>query len=150
LPVFYYKMPKSRFGYVFSDNSPLYPFGLGLSYTTFNIGKPTVDQATIGRNGTAKVSVTVSNTGQRAGDQVIQMYVHHPVSSIAQPQILLRGFKRVHLAPGESTTVTFDVGAEQLSILNALMDWVVEPGPVDLLVGANSAETNMVEIGITE
>jgi beta-glucosidase len=150
LPVFYYKMPKSRFGYVFSDNSPLYPFGLGLSYTTFNIGKPTVDQVTIGRNGTAKVSVTVSNTGQRAGDQVIQMYVHHPVSSIAQPQILLRGFKRVHLAPGESTTVIFDVGAEQLSILNAHMDWVVEPGPVHLLVGANSAETNMVEIGITE
>ena len=150
LPVFYYKMPKSRFGYVFSDNSPLYPFGLGLSYTTFNIGKPTVDQATIGHNGTAKVSVTVSNAGQRAGDQVIQMYVHHPVSSIAQPQILLRGFKRVHLAPGESTTVIFDVGAEQLSILNAHMDWVVEPGPVDLLVDANSAETNMVEIGITE
>jgi beta-glucosidase len=150
LPVFYYKMPKSRFGYVFSDNSPLYPFGFGLSYTTFSIDKPTVDQATITPTGAANVSVTITNTGQRAGDQVVQMYVHHPVSSIAQPLILLRGFKRIHLEPSKSTTVTFNVGPEQLSILNAQMQWVVETGPVDVLIGANSAETTKVKLVITE
>jgi beta-glucosidase len=150
LPVFYYKMPKSRFGYVFSDNSPLYPFGFGLSYTTFSISKPTVDQTTIAPNGRTKVSVTVSNTGQRAGDQVIQMYVHHPVSSIAQPLILLRAFKRIHIEPGQSTNVTFEIGPEQLSILNAQMESVVEPGPVDFLIGANSAETVKAEIVVTE
>jgi beta-glucosidase-like glycosyl hydrolase len=150
LPVFYYKMPKSRFGYVFSDNSPLYPFGFGLSYTTFNFGKPTVDHSTIGRNGTAKVSVTVINAGRRAGDEVVQLYVHHPVSSIAQPIILLRGFKRIHLEPGQSTDVKFEIGPEQLSILNAQMERVVEPGPVDLLIGANSAETAKTAIVVTE
>ena len=150
LPVFYYKMPKSRFGYVFGDNSPLYPFGFGLSYTTFNFGKPTVDHSTIERNGTAKVSVTVINAGRRGGDEVIQLYVHHPVSSIAQPIILLRGFKRIHLEPGQSTDVTFEIGPEQLSILNAQMERVVEPGPVDLLIGANSAETAKAAIVVTE
>lgn len=150
LPVFYYKMPKSRFGYVFSDNSALYPFGFGLTYTTFSIGAPTVERATMRRSDTAKVSVKVTNTGNRAGDEVIQMYVHHPVSSIAQPVILLRGFKRIHLGPCESTTITFDAGPEQLSILNARMEWVVEPGPVDVLIGANSAETAKVEIVTTE
>jgi len=146
LPVFYYKMPKSRFGYVFSDNSPLYPFGFGLSYTTFHIEEPSTDKSTLGRDDTAKVSVRVTNTGQRTGDQIIQMYVHHPVSSIAQPVILLRGFKRVHLEPGESAMVTFDAGPEQLSILNTRMQWVVEPGAVDVLIGASSAETSKISL----
>ncbi len=150
LPVFYYKMPKSRLGYVFGDNSPLYPFGFGLSYTTFSIGKPTVDRATITPNDTAKVSVTVTNTGERAGDQVVQMYIHHPVSSIAQPEILLRGFKRVHLEPGASTTITFDVGPEQIAILDAQMKKIVEPGQVDVLIGPNSAETTKTELVVAE
>ncbi len=101
-------------------------------------------------NGRVKVSVTVSNTGQRAGDQVIQMYVHHPVSSIAQPLILLRACKRIHIEPCQSTNVTFEIGPEQLSILNAQMESVVEPGPVDFLIGANSAETVKAEIVVTE
>ena len=150
LPVFYYKMPKSRFGYVFSDNSPLFPFGFGLSYTTFSIGKPSSDRATMGRNETAKITVNVTNTGRRAGDQVIQMYVHHPVSSIAQPEILLRGFRRIHLEAGESTRVVFDAGPEQLSILNADMLWVAEPGSVEVLIGVSSAETSKVDLELTE
>src|SRR4029077_2498345 len=108
-------------GYVFHDNTPLFPFGLGLSYTTFTFGKPAVDREKISAHDTAKVTVTVTNSGAKAGDQVVQMYVHHPVSSIVQPVIALRGFKRVHLEPGASTTVSFDVGPEQLSILDARM-----------------------------
>ena len=129
LPVYYYKTPAARRGYVFNDNSPLFPFGHGLSYTTFSFGAPKLDRDQISPKETTKVSVTVSNTGSRAGEQVVQMYIHHPMSSVVQPVSTLRGFKRVHLEPGASTTVGFDVGPDQFSILNAQMQRTVEPGP---------------------
>jgi beta-glucosidase len=150
LPVYYYKTPKARLGYVFDDNSPLFPFGFGLSYTSFSFGKPVADRGTIEPNGTANVSVTVTNTGGRAGDEVVQMYIHHPVSSIVQPVIALRAFKRIHLEPHQSGTVTFEVGPEQLSILNAQMRRVVEPGAVDVLIGCSSAETSKVQVVVAE
>ena len=150
LPVYYYKTPAARRGYVFHDNSPLFPFGYGLSYTTFSFGKPSLDREKISANETAKVSVTITNSGTRAGDQVVQMYVHHVVSSVVQPVIALRGFKRVHLEPGASTTVTFQVGPDQLSILDAQMKKTVEPGLVDILLGSSSAETSSVRLTISE
>lgn len=150
LPVYYYKTPAARRGYVFHDNSPLFPFGHGLSYTTFKFGEPKVDREQITARETAKVSVTVTNTGSRAGDQVVQMYVHHPVSSVVQSVVALRGFKRVHLEPGASANVAFDVGADELSILNTQMKRSVEPGPVDIMVGPSSAETSSVRITVAE
>ena len=150
LPVYYYKTPAARRGYVFSEETPLFPFGYGLSYTSFTIGKPTVDHSSLTAKEKAKVQVVVTNTGTRAGDEVVQMYVHHPVSSVVQPVIALKGFERVHLNAGESKTVTFEVGAEQLSILDAQMKRVVEAGKVDVLVGANSAETAQVELTVTQ
>jgi beta-glucosidase len=150
LPVYYYKTPAARRGYVFSENTPLFAFGYGLSYTTFSFGKPSLDREKISATETAKVSITVTNSGARAGDQVIQLYVHHPVSSIVQPVIALRGFKRVHLEPGSSTTVSFEVGPDQLSILDAQMKRTVEPGSVDLLLGSSSTETSSVRLAITE
>jgi beta-glucosidase len=150
LPVYYYKTPAARRGYVFGDNSPLFPFGLGLSYTTFAYGKPTLERNTIKPEETTHISVTVTNTGSRAGDTVVQLYVHHTVSSVVQPIIVLRGFKRVHLEPGASTTVTFEVGPEQLSILNAAMKRVVEPGQVEIRIGANSVETTSAQVDIAE
>ncbi len=150
LPVYYYKTPAARRGYVFDDNSPLFPFGLGLSYTTFTFGKPTIDREKMSADQTAHVSVTVTNSGTRAGDEVVQMYVHHAVSSVVQPIIVLRGFKRIHLEAGSSTTVSFDVGSEQLSILNAEMKRVVEPGSVEIRIGANSAETTSAGLSISE
>ena len=150
LPVYYYKTPAARRGYVFHDNSPLFAFGHGLSYTTFTIGTPALDHGTIPANGTAKVSVTVTNSGSRAGDQVVQMYIHHGVSSVVQPVIALRGFKRVHLEPGVSAAVSFDVGPEQLSILDGRMKKVVEPGPVDIRIGVNSAETASVLLTVAQ
>ncbi len=149
LPMYYYKTPAARRGYVFDDNTPLFPFGFGLSYTTFSFGKPTVDRENISAKEKATASVTVTNTGSRAGDEVVQMYVHHPVSSVVQPVIALRGFRRIHLEAGRSTTVTFEVGADELSILNAEMKRVVEPGNVDVLIGANSAETSAVQLVVT-
>ena len=149
LPVYYYKTPAARRGYVFGDNSPLYPFGYGLSYTTFSFSKPSVNHERVSAKEKATVSVTVTNTGSRAGDEVVQMYIHHPVSSVVQPVIALHGFKRVHLEAGKSETVTFDVGADELSILNAEMKWVVEPGTVEVRVGANSADTSAVQFTVT-
>ncbi len=148
--MFYYKTPAARRGYVFNENSPLFPFGFGLSYTTFEIGKPTADRALIARTGKAQVSVTVTNTGKRAGDHVVQMYIHHPVSSIVQPVIILKGFQRIHLEPGATQRVTFEVGPDQLSILDANMQRVVEPGKVDVLIGANSADTSAVQLTVTQ
>lgn len=150
LPVYYYKTPAARRGYVFNDNTPLFPFGFGLSYTTFSFGKPTVDREKISASEKAKVTVTVTNSGSRAGDEVVQMYVHHPVSSVVQPVIGLRGFKRVHLDAGQSTTVSFEVGADELSILNTQMKRTVEPGPVDVFVGPSSAEIASVQLMVTE
>jgi beta-glucosidase len=150
LPVYYYKTPAARRGYVFDENSPLFPFGLGLSYTTFTFGKPTIDREKMSADQTAHVSVTVTNSGTRAGDEVVQMYIHHAVSSIVQPVIVLRGFKRVHLEAGSSATVSFDVGAEQLSILNAAMKRVVEPGQVEIRIGANSVDTTSAGLTISE
>jgi beta-glucosidase len=148
LPVYYYKTPAARRGYVFDENTPLFPFGLGLSYTTFKFGQPNVDRETMSVKEQAKVSVLVTNDGSRGGDEVVQMYIHHPVSSVVQPVIALRGFRRIHLDAGQSTTVTFEVGAEELSILDAQMKRTVEPGKVDVLIGANSAETSMVQFTV--
>jgi beta-glucosidase len=135
---------------VFNENTPLFPFGFGLSYTTFEIGKPAADHEQIARTGKAQVSVTVTNTGKRAGDQVVQMYIHHPVSSVVQPVLLLKGFQRIHLEPGATQKVAFDVGADELSILDANMQRVVEPGKVDVLIGSNSAETTAVQLTVAQ
>jgi len=150
LPVYYYKTPAARLRYVFGENTPLYPFGFGLSYTTFSFGQPSVDHERLHPSDTAKVSVTVTNTGDRAGDEVVQMYIHHEVSSVVQPVIILRGFKRIHLEPNQSTTVTFDVGPEQLSILNAEMQRVVEPGVVHIQIGPSSVETSKTQVTIAD
>jgi beta-glucosidase len=148
LPVFYNRKPAARLGYVFNDNSPLYPFGYGLSYTSFSYAKPTLDQGAIGRAGSARVSVAVTNSGARAGDEIVQMYVHPRVSSVVQPVLRLAGFDRVHLEPGETRTVSFDVGAEQLAIWNRQMKRVVEPGVADLFVGPNSQQLDSVALEV--
>lgn len=150
LPVYYYKTPAARHGYVFSDESPLYPFGFGLSYTTFNFGEPKLDQDKIAVTGKARVSVDVKNSGSRAGDTVVQMYIHHVTSSVVQPTIILRGFKRVHLEPGKSEIVSFEVGPEELSIIDSELKRTVEPGMIDVLIGANSAETSKVRLTVTK
>jgi beta-glucosidase len=92
----------------------------------------------------------VTNTGSRAGDEVVQIYVHHVVSSVVQPVIALHGFKRIHLEPGASNIVNFEVGPDQLAILDAQMKRIVEPGQVDILLGSNSAETSAVRLTISE
>jgi beta-glucosidase len=148
LPVFYYKTPQARLGYVFNDDTPLYPFGYGLSYTSFAYGKPSLDRTEIGPDGSAKISVTITNTGGREGDEIVQMYVHPRVSSVVQPVLRLAGFERVQLKPGEAKAVSFPVGREQLAIWDREMRHVVEPGLVDVFVGANVKDLQSVPLEV--
>ena len=118
--------------------TPLYPFGHGLSYTTFAYGKLTLQQPTIAPDGTQEVSVTVTNTGKRAGAEVVQLYVRDDVATVTRPVRALRGFQRVELAPGESKTVKFTLGFEDLAMYDAAMKRVVEPGSFTVFAGGSS------------
>lgn len=140
LPVYYDYKPSAHRGYLFDSNAPLFPFGFGLSYTTFDIGAPRLSATAIKPDGTVEVSVDVKNTGSRAGDEVVQLYIHDKVSSVTRPVKELKGFKRVTLGPGESQTVTFKLGPEALRFWNKDMKRIVEPGDFDIMVGGNSVD----------
>ncbi len=148
LPVFYYRKPTARLGYVSNDNTPLYAFGHGLSYTEFTYGQPVLDRVQIDSAGTACVSVTVTNVGARAGAEVVQLYVHPRISSVVQPIVRLVGFERVYLEPGQAVTVSFAVGPEQLAIWDSSMRHTVEAGIVDVTIGPNAAQTSAVQLDV--
>jgi beta-glucosidase len=120
--------------------TPLYPFGYGLSYTTFRIGKPQLSAPRISANGKLTVSVEVENTGRRAGDEVVQLYIRDVVATMTRPVKELKGFQRVSLQPGEKRRVEFVLGPEQLGFWNREMRYVVEPGEFQVMVGANSVD----------
>jgi beta-glucosidase len=118
-------------------NTPQYPFGYGLSYTKFGISiahAPT----SVSRNGTFNVTATVTNSGSRAGTDVVQLYLHESDTSILQPVRKLEGFKRVTVPAGQSKPVTFTLGRQNLGFYNDQGQFVVEPGPFDLWVGDSS------------
>ncbi len=118
---------------------PLFPFGHGMSYTTFKLDNVKVDPPKIGLAGRATVTVDVTNTGPRAGDEVVQLYVHDRVASVTRSVKELRGFERVSLGPGEKKTVRFVIGPEALRFTDESMARVVEPGLVDVMLGTSSA-----------
>jgi beta-glucosidase len=120
---------------------PLYAFGYGLSYTTFSVSNLRLNRKAVGRNGQVLASVDVRNTGSRAGDEVVQLYLHDPVASISQPVRRLRGFQRVTLPPGASTTVSFTLDRSDFGFYDNSGRFVVEPGRIDLYAGSSSAAT---------
>jgi beta-glucosidase len=120
--------------------TPLYPFGHGLSYTTFEYRDISLDRSRIGRADSVTVRVRVANTGQRAGDEVVQVYIRDDVASVTRPVKELRGFRRIRLAPGEEQTVTFVLGPDALSFLDAQMRRIVEPGTFTVWAGPSSAQ----------
>jgi beta-glucosidase len=126
----------------------LFPFGYGLSYTTFRFDNVRVEPAQIVSGGTATVSVDVTNTGLREGDEVPELYLHQRVASVTQPVMQLRGFQRVTLKPGEKRTVEFHITPDMLSMLNVDMNRVVEPGVFDLMVGPSSDQTSSVVLTV--
>jgi beta-glucosidase len=121
--------------------SPLYEFGYGLSYTTFTVTNLQLSSSSVSRNGHLSASVTVTNTGTRTGDEVVQLYLHDPVASISQPVRRLRGFERVTLTPGQSRTVTFTLDKSDFGFYDNRARFVVEPGQIDVYAGDSSAAT---------
>jgi beta-glucosidase len=143
LPDYYYQKPSARLQYVDSTASPLYPFGWGLSYSTFQYGKLTLSPDTIGTEGKTRVSVEVTNSSAVQGDEVVQLYIRDEVSSVTRPVKELRGFRRITLDPGKTQTVEFTLGPDELSFLNRDMKRIVEPGTFKIMAGGNSV--NLIE-----
>ncbi|HEY0894438.1 MAG TPA: glycoside hydrolase family 3 N-terminal domain-containing protein [Cellvibrio sp.] len=143
LPVYYNHKPSAKRGYAFDKTDALYPFGFGLSYTQFAYADMQWSKTKLGANGTVDISVTITNTGKRAGDEVVQLYTNDPVASVTQPVKQLRGFKRVSLAPQQSARVTFTLSAYQLGFYDRNMDFVLEPGKINLMLGASSADIRL-------
>ncbi len=148
LPSYYNRKPTARRGYLFTSKEPLFPFGHGLSYTTFEYSNLNVNSLQIGPAGQARVSITVTNTGKRAGDEVVQLYIHDLVSSVTRPVMELKDFKRITLAPGESKTVDFVITPDKLSFLNLNMERVVEPGMFDIMVGTSSVKYQTTKLEV--
>jgi beta-glucosidase len=147
IPISYNELPTGRPAdpnnkytskYLDVDNTPQFPFGYGLSYTTFSLSNLHLSSSHIGRNGSVTVSGTLTNTGSTAGDDVPQVYVHESDTSILQPVRRLEGFKRMTLGAGQSRPVSFTLGPQQLGFYNDQGQFGVEPGPFDVWLGDSS------------
>lgn len=132
---------KFRSNYIDIDNNPLYPFGYGLSYTTFKYGPLQLDATSMTADGQIKVTVPVTNTGSRDADEVVQLYLHDVVASIARPVKELKDFARISLRAGETRNVTFTITADKLKFYNSELQYVCEPGEFQIMVGPNSRDT---------
>jgi beta-glucosidase len=144
LPDYYnYKPSKAsrmKRGYVDMSATPLYPFGYGLSYTTFEYSHLRIEPPTIHPAGNVQVSVGIKNVGDRAGEETPQLYVHELFAPVSTPVKQLRAFQKVPLAQGETKTITFTLTPEDLQILDPDMHWVVEPGNFEIMVGSSSED----------
>jgi beta-glucosidase len=150
VPVFYgHKVSGGRShwkgDYVDSSSAPLHPFGHGLSYTTFALSAAELSPTALTWHDTVATRVTLTNTGDRAGDEVVQLYVRDPVASVTRPVLELKGFARVTLEPGQSARLTFATPIGQLGFYDRDLAYVVEPGRIDVLVGTSSVD--LVEVG---
>ena len=132
--------PNNKYTSKYNDGpfTPLYPFGYGLSYTTFGFSNPVISRTTMRSTGSVTVSVNVQNTGVRTGDEVVQLYIHDPVASIVQPVRRLQGFQRVTLTPGQTTTVKFTLNRNSVGFFDNNGKFVVEPGTIEAYVGDSS------------
>lgn len=129
---------KFQTGYLDSPNTPLYPFGFGLSYTTFEYSDLSLSADSMTENGTITASVTVKNTGNYDADEVVQLYIRDLVGTVSRPVKELKGFERISLKKGESKTVSFTIDAELLKFYNSNLDFVCEPGEFEAMVGSDS------------
>ncbi|MBV9930888.1 MAG: glycoside hydrolase family 3 C-terminal domain-containing protein [Alphaproteobacteria bacterium] len=149
LPIFYNRKPTARRGYLFDTTAPLYPFGYGLSYTSFDVSAPQLARPSIRTNEPVRVSVDVANTGRREGDEVVQLYVRDDEASVTRPVLELKRFQRVRLQPGERRTVTFELTPDDFALWNAQMKRVVEPGTFTISAGPNSVDLKSTKLTVT-
>ena len=144
LPLVYNHKPTGRGDdYLDLTGRPRFPFGFGLSYTSFAYSALRIAPDTIGTADSARVMLRVRNVGSRAGDEVVQLYLRDLLASVARPVLQLAGFQRIHLAPGEERVLGFSLGPDQLRLLDRDLRWVVEPGTFRVLVGASSADLRL-------
>jgi beta-glucosidase len=152
IPIYYNHLPTGRpynfakpnkytSHYYDAVNGPLYPFGYGLSYTTFSVSPVKMSSRTMPRNGSVEASVTVTNSGKRDGATVVQLYLNDPVASISRPVQELRGFQRIMLKAGESQTVKFKIDVDALKFWNQKMQHIAEPGKINVMIGLDSVRT---------
>jgi beta-glucosidase len=149
LPAFYNYKPSARRGYLFDDVSPLYPFGFGLSYTTFALKNVRLKKKSISVKDSTQVLVDVTNTGKRAGAEVVQMYVRDCVSSVTRPVKELKGFQKIFLQPGETKTVALEITPESLAFFDINLKYTVEPGEFEIMVGNSSRDEDLQKIILT-
>jgi beta-glucosidase len=150
LPCYYSRKPSRMREYVGGEttNKPLYPFGFGLSYSKFEYENLTIDKKQISKTESVNVSVQVTNTGKRAGEEIVQLYIRDKVSTCTRPEKELKDFARVSLQPNETKTVTFTVTPDKLEYYNLNLEKVIEPGDFDLMVGSNSEELKTVSFKV--
>ena len=136
---------KYQSNYIDERNEPLYPFGYGLSYTTFEYGKPQLSGTTMNADGKLTITVNVKNTGNYDGDEVVQMYIRDLAATISRPVKELKGFERISLKAGESRDVSFDIDIDKLKFYNSDLQYVAEPGDFEVMVGGNSRDVQKVK-----
>jgi len=146
IPCYYNYKPSARRGYLFDDVSPLYAFGYGLSYTRFEFGKPRLKKQTIRPDESTTLSIDVTNKGKRAGDEVVQMYIRDCVSSATRPVKELKGFQRITLKPGQTGKVDLEITPEHLAFYNIDMEYVVEPGTFEIMIGSSSRDCDLQKV----
>jgi beta-glucosidase len=146
IPAYYNHKPSARRGYLFDDVSPLYPFGFGLSYTSFVIENVRLKNKRIKTNGSTRLIVDVKNTGKIDGSEVIQMYIRDLVSSVTRPVKELKGFQKVFLRAGEKKTIEIEINPESLAFYNIDMKYVVEPGEFEIMVGSSSSDEDLQKL----
>jgi beta-glucosidase len=151
-PIYYNSKPSGRgYGYVDMPGKPQFPFGYGLSYTSFEYSNLKLSESSIRLNGSVRVFADIRNTGSVKGDEVVQLYIHYTVGSVSMPLKELKGFKRITVEPGKTKTVVFDLTPELLSMWNKDMKWVVEPGVFEILVGGSSDDVRLkADLVVTE
>jgi beta-glucosidase len=143
IPAYYNHKASAKRGYLFDDISPLYPFGHGLSYTTFEYSELQIDASRARANGDVQISLTLQNSGRRPGTEVVQLYINDAVASVTRPVKQLAGFARVTLAAGEQAQLRFTLPVNLLAFFDQQMQWVVEPGEIRLLLGSSSADIRL-------
>jgi hypothetical protein len=150
LQMVYNHKPSQYFhGYKGSLNTPLFPFGYGLSYTSYQYGDIQLDKTIITKDETTKVSIPVTNTGSRAGVEIVQLYIRDEYSSVSRPLKELKDFARIELSPGETKTITFTITPDKLGFLDKEMNWVIEPGTFKLMTGSSLDDKNLKTIILT-
>jgi beta-glucosidase-like glycosyl hydrolase len=150
LPMFYNHKPSAQYmDYISQDINPLFHFGFGLSYTKFSYSDPKLEKQVIRKNESTAVSVLVKNTGKVTGTEIVQMYIRDKVSSVTRPVKELKGFQRISLAPGETKKVKIEITPDTLAFHNIDMQYVVEPGEFEIMVGSSSRDEDLKKIVLT-